>query len=505
MDGCSRPGIGGRGQLLTFHKTALLRKEVHVSFLPDGLKVLWSEKILLPERLWHNIIMAKEMDVLHGSLTDKIIAFTIPLALSSILQQLFNSADIAVVGRFESSAAMAAVGSNAALINLIIGLFTGLAVGVNVVVATCIGKGEQGKIPDAVHTSITLAVISGFLLLALGQLIAPAVLVLVGTPKDVLPLAELYLRIYFLGMPFFMVYNFGSAVLRARGDSTRPFYILIVSGILNILLNLLLVIVFHLGVAGVAIATDISNGLSAAAVLLLLGREPEPYRFRWSRMRLTKEHLRRIFAIGAPAGLQGVVFSLSNVVIQSGINSFGSACVAGNSAAQNFEYMAYFVVNGFAQTAITFTSQNFAAGRVERCRRIYRITELLSLICTAIVSAVFLIFRYPLIGIFTTDPEVIRYAMVRMYVVTSLELMTSSYEISGGCLRGMGHSLIPAIETILGCCAFRIFWVSAVFPTHHTLQILMAVYPVTWVLTASMVLPTFFLIRRSEFARFRTG
>jgi len=441
------------------------------------------------------------MDMLHGSLTDKLVLFAIPLALSSILQQLFNSADLAVVGRFDSSAAMAAVGSNAALINLVISLFTGLAVGANVVVSALIGRQMEEQISGAVHTIVTLALLSGFLLLGIGEAIAPAILRMVGTPDDVLYLAERYLRIYFLGMPFFMIYNFGSAILRAKGDSARPLYALIASGILNVVLNLVLVIVFHLGVAGVAIATVISNGVSAGMVLLFLMHEEEKFRFRFGRMRIERTYLKDIISIGAPAGIQGMVFALSNVVIQSGINSFGAACIAGNTAAQNFEYMAYFVVNAFAQTAVTFTSQNFAAGDVSRCRKIYLRTELLALVCTAAVSAVFLIFRYPLIGIFTKDPEVIRYAMVRMYWIMDIELLTSSYEVSGGCLRGMAHSLLPAAETVLGCCVFRLFWVSTVFRVHHSITVLMSVYIITWGITAAMVIPTYFIIRKKEFAK----
>lgn len=444
---------------------------------------------------------SRDIDMLHGSLTDKLIAFTVPLALSSILQQLFNSADLAVVGRFDSSAAMAAVGSNAALINLIVSLFTGLAVGANVVVAALIGRGRLEKISAAVHTIITVAVISGFLLTGVGELIAPAVLRMVGTPDDVLPLAEVYLRIYFSGMVFFLVYNFGAAILRAKGDSKRPLYALIASGVLNVVLNLIFVIVFGLGVAGVAIATVLSNGLSAGMVLVFLMREEETYRYHPGRVTLDKRCLRDIIAVGAPAGIQGMVFSLSNVVIQAGINSFGSACIAGNTAAQNYEYMAYFVVNAFAQTAVTFTSQNFAAGNARRCRQIYLRTELLALVCTAVVSGIFLIFRYPLIHIFTDDPDVVSYAMVRMYWIMSIELLTSSYEISGGCLRGMQHSMLPALETVLGCCVFRLFWVSTVFRHHHDIVILMSVYIITWGITAAMVLPSYFIIRRKEFAK----
>lgn len=444
---------------------------------------------------------SRDMDMLHGSLTDKLVLFTIPLALSSILQQLFNSADLAVVGRFDSSAAMAAVGSNAALINLVISLFTGLSVGANVVVAALIGRGEIKQISGAVHTIITLAIVSGFVLMGIGEGIAPVILRMVGTPEDVLYLAERYLRIYFLGMPFFLIYDFGSAILRAKGDSARPLYALIISGILNVVLNLTLVICFRLGVAGVAIATVLSNGVSAGLVLGMLMREEGAYRFTWRGMKIQRRVLLDIIRIGAPAGIQGMVFSLSNVVIQSGINSFGSACIAGNTAGQNFEYMAYFVVNGYAQTAVTFTSQNFAAGNVDRCRQIYRRTELLALVCTAAVSVFFLIFRYPLIGIFTADPEVTRYAMIRMYWIMSIELLTSSYEISGGCLRGMAHSMVPAAETILGCCVFRLFWVATVFRVHHSIHVLMSVYIITWGITAAMVIPSYFIIRNKEFRK----
>lgn len=448
---------------------------------------------------------SKEMDMLHGALTDKLFLFTVPLALSSILQQLFNSADLAVVGRFDSSAAMAAVGSNAALINLIISLFTGLAVGANVVVAALIGRDRREEISGAVHTIITVAVVSGFFLMGVGELTAPAILRMVSTPDDVLLLAERYLRIYFFGMPFFLVYNFGSSVLRAKGDSARPLYALIASGILNVVLNLITVIVFHMGVAGVAIATVISNGLAAGLVIVFLMREQGPFHLSLRKMRIEWKYLKDVISIGAPAGIQGMVFSLSNVVIQSGINSFGAACIAGNTAAQNFEYMAYFVVNAFAQTAVTFTSQNFAAGNVERCRQIYKKTEILALICTAVVSGIFLIFRYPLIRIFTTDPEVTRYAMIRLYMIMDVELMTSSYEISGGCLRGMAHSLIPAAETVLGCCAFRLFWVATVFRVHHNIWVLMSVYMITWVITAAMVIPSYFIIRKREFAKLKGG
>ncbi len=439
-----------------------------------------------------------QIDMLHGPLAGKLIIFALPLALSSVLQQLFNSADLAVVGRFDSPEAMAAVGSNAALVNLIVSLFIGLSIGANVTLGSLIGQGKKERINEALHTTILTAVICGFVILGIGELLAPVLLRTMNTPEEVMKLAELYLRIFFLAMPFIQIYDFGSAVLRSKGDSMRPLYALIASGLINIVLNLIFVIGFHMGVAGVATATVISNAFSAGMVLYFLTHETEEFRLSFRRLRIKREYLLRIIKIGAPAGLQGMVFSLSNVVIQSAINGFGSAAIAGNTAAQNFEFMAYFIINAFAQTATTFTSQNYAAGDRKRCLRVYQLCTLIGMGTTLCLSLIFFTGRFTFIRIFTTDPEVIRLSMYRMQYVCLLECLTGTYEISGGCMRGMGRSLVPASITVLGSCVFRLIWVSTVFQTHHSLEFLMMVYPVSWIITGTAVTAAFFLLRHFD-------
>lgn len=439
-----------------------------------------------------------EIDMLNGPLLGKMIRFALPLALTSILQQLFNSADLAVVGRFESAKAMAAVGSNAALVSLIVSLFSGLAIGANVAVATYIGRQHAEKINDAIHTAMTVALISGVIILAVGEIFAIPILHLMNTPDDVLELASVYLRIFFFAMPFLEIYDFGAAVLRSKGDSARPLYVLIASGILNVLLNLLLVAVFHLGVAGVAIATAVSNCASAVMVIYFLMHEDETFRFHPGRLRIRKEALRMIIMIGAPAGLQGMVFSVSNVVIQTSVNSFGAAAIAGNTAAYNFEILPYFIINAIAMTATTFTSQNFAALKYDRCRRIYRLAMLLGLSGAALLSLVIFTGRHQFIQLFSTDPDVISFAMIRLQTVATLEFMTGTYEMPGGCLRGMGHSLLPATITIFGCCVFRLFWVTVIFRHFGTYQSLLWVYLASWIITGTCVTIAYFIISRKE-------
>ena len=443
----------------------------------------------------------KNIDMLHGPLAGKLVIFALPLALSSILQQLFNSADLAVVGHFDSDKAMAAVGSNASLVNLLVSLFLGLSIGANVVVARIIGQGKREKISEAVHTIISIAILSGLTILLLGEFIAPVLLSMMNVPDDVYKLAILYLRIFFFAMPFIEIYDFGSAILRSKGDSTRPLYALIASGILNVLLNLLLVIVFKLGVAGVAIATVISNILSSGMIIYFLTHEEESFRLDLRKLTIKKEYLLGVIKIGAPAGLQSMVFSLSNVVIQSAINGFKADGIAGNTAAQNFEFMAYFVINAFAQTATTFTSQNYAAGDKDRCKKIYKLCTLIGLLSCFAVSAVFLLGRNVFIQIFSTDENVIHYAMIRFWIVCLLELLTGTYEISGGCLRGMGHSLMPAVITVLGTCVFRLIWVYTVFRFSKSFVTLMLVYPASWVITGTAVITAYFITRKKAFKR----
>lgn len=444
---------------------------------------------------------SNQIDMLNGPLAGKIVRFALPLAMASILQQLFNSADLAVVGRFDSSTAMAAVGSNSALINLLVSLFSGLSLGANVVIASLIGKGEKDRVSDAVHTSVLTAFLSGCIVLVVGEIVAPWLLTLMSTPADVLPLATEYLRIYFLTMPFLLLYDFGSSILRAGGDSTRPLVVLTVAGCINIVLNLVFVVLFHMGVAGVATATVISNAVSAILIVSFLVREDGMFHLDVKKLKIHESILKKIIAIGAPAGLQGMVFSLSNVVIQSGINSFGADCIAGNTAGQNFEYMSYFVVNGFAQAATTFTSQNFAAGKKKRCDEVFRISLTVGLLSTLALSSVFYLGRSGFILFFTTDEGVKQYAYTRMLIIGMFELLTGTYEIPGGCMRGMGDSLTPAIITMLGSCVFRLVWVWTVFSASHTIETLLIVYPISWVICGIAMNIAYRRRRRISYAR----
>ena len=441
-----------------------------------------------------------EVDMTHGTLADKIIKFALPLMATSILQQLFNAADIAAVGRFANPRAMAAVGSNASVINLILGLFIGLSVGANVVIANLIGAGHRGRINDAVHTVIAVALCAGVITLTLGLVIARPILTVMGAPEDVMDYAILYLRIYCFAMPFIMLYNFGSAILRSKGDSKRPLVSLFLSGIINIILNLILVIGFHLHVIGVAVATVVSNIIGAALVLRFLMTEEETFRLSFQKLKLRKAYLLGMVRIGLPAGIQGMVFSLSNVVIQTSINSFGANAIAGSTAAQNLEFMSYCVVNAFAQTAVTFTSQNYGAGDTERCKRVFKLTMLIGVGIDLIVVGIFILLRNEIILLFTTDEAVISYAMIRVMRVCGTHFLIGSYEISGGALRGMNHSLAPALTSIFGTCAFRLLWVFTVVAGNHTFETLMTVYPVSWIITGVIMLTEYFIVRRKVFS-----
>ncbi len=427
------------------------------------------------------------IDMLSGSLWNKIILFALPFMATNVMQQLFNATDTAVVGRFASSQAMAAVGSNASLIALIVGLFTGMAMGTNVVVARLIGQGRDSRVHDAVVTSMTIAIVSGCFLVVVGNLVARPMLSLMGTPENIIDQAVLYLRLYMLGTPFLMVYNFGSAVLRSKGDSKRPLYCLLASGLFNVALNLLFVIVFHMGVAGVAIATGIASGISAGLILFMLHREEPRFQVSLRRLYVRRGPLKEILRIGVPAGVQGMVFSFSNIILQSAINSFGSDAVAGSAAAQNCEFMAYFVLNAFVQASVTFTSQNYGAGNLQRCREVYKWAMLFGVCSTLIVDVSFMLLRYQILGIFATEPEVIGYGVMRVLMVCLFNFVANSYEITGGALRGMGYSMLPTILTIIGSCLFRIGWVFLVFPHFGTFQSLIIVYPISWAFTGTMV------------------
>ncbi len=380
------------------------------------------------------------MDMLHGSLLDKILIFALPLAFSMILQQLFNSADVAVVGRFDSPQAMAAVGSNGAAINLMVNLFVGLSIGANVIVAKYIGKGEIQKIHDAIHTSISVALISGVILLVWGLSVARFLLTLMNTPDDIIDLAVIYFRIYFLGTPFIMLYNFGSAILRSKGDSSRPMWSLIAGGIINVILNMILVIIFKLSVVGVAIATVIANVISALMILYFLLKEESPFTFRFQDLCMIKIYVIQIIKIGLPAGLQGMLFAISNVTIQTAINSLGSYASAGSAAALNFDFVTYF--------AVTFTSQNFGAGDYLRCKKVFNLSMLAGLFFTGLACFICVFWDDEILSLYTVNSEVMYYAKIRMIHAVGFLWLCNVYEIPGGALRGMGYS------TLLLCSAY---------------------------------------------------
>ena len=426
---------------------------------------------------------SKEMDMLNGGLAGKLILFSMPLAFSSILQQLFNSADVAVVGRFAGDNALAAVGSCVALVGIFVNLIVGLSVGPNAVLAGLIGQKRRNEINSMVHTIVTFGVLLGIVLMCTGFICARAVLEASGTPESVIGQALLYIRIYFLSIPFMVVYNFGAAVLRSYGDTRRPMYYLSISGIVNIVLNLVLVIGFHLGISGVAIATLISNILSAALVTVHLYRRDDDFTFRFERMKIERSQLVRVLKIGIPAGIQGAIFSVSNVFIQSGINSFGKNAIAGSSLALNFEYFTYDIANAFAQAAVTFTSQNFAAGNIKRCKKIFWMCMLFGFGFTEILSVIFIIWDDFFVSIYTTSAAVAAFGIIRMQHVCSLEGLTATYEVESAALRGMGKSLEPAVFTILGTVVFRLIWLFTIFKIVPTYDMLMNVYVASWVFT----------------------
>lgn len=449
-----------------------------------------------------------KIDMLNGSLWNKILLFAIPIAASNILQQLFNSADAAVVGRFSGSQALAAVGSNGPIINIIISLFVGISLGANVVIANLIGAGKKQQIQNAVHTTITFALIAGFALIFIGWFIAKPFLEFIETPEDVINLAALYLRIYFMGMPFFMLYNFGSSILRSKGDTKRPLFALIISGIINVLLNLLLVIVFKLGVAGVAISTVIATGTSSFLVISFLIKETDELHLDIKKLGLNTQLLSKMLKTGIPSGLQSILFALSNLIVQSSINSFGSKAMAGSASELNYELFSYYVVLAFNMATTSFTSQNLGAQKFERCRKVNSLCIFFGIIFTGIMDFVFVFFREFFIQIYTTDPEAIKFGVLRMLVVVSFQWLVATYEISGATIRAAGHPMIPAALSILFICVFRVFWVKRIFPYSEFIPVLkafskwtslLAVYPLSWIMTGIAMIAAYILIAKKTY------
>ena len=444
-----------------------------------------------------------QIDMCNGPLWSKILLFSLPLMASSILQLLFNAADVVVVGQFVGKEALAAVGSNTSLINLMVNLFVGLSVGTNVVVARDLGAGRHDNVSRSIHTSVALSLISGVVMLVLGVVMARQLLVWMSSPTDVIDLAAVYLRIYFLGMPANLLYNFGAAILRAQGDTQRPLYYLTVAGIVNVILNLVLVIVFSLGVAGVALATITSQYISAALVLRCLMREEGALRLDLKKLCLEWSVVRRILQVGLPAGFQGVVFALSNVVIQSSLNSFDDAViVAGSSAAANIEGFVYAGMNSFYQTAMTFTGQNYGAGQCRRVDRVMIWCEAFSVTTGLVLGNLAFFFGQPLAGIYAPgEPDVIVQALARMKFICCPYFLCGIMDVAVGMLRGVGYSVIPMIVSLVGACGLRLVWVATVFPFSRTPETLYLSYPVSWAITGVVQIIFFFVVRKRAYAK----
>lgn len=437
-----------------------------------------------------------EIDMIHGPLLGKILLFTLPLMASSILQLLFNAADIIVVGRYAGSDALAAVGSTGALINLLTNMFIGFSVGANVLVARYYGAGKPDEVSETVHTSVMLSIIGGILLAAIGIIFASPLLELMGTPENVLPLAALYVRIYFAGMPAILLYNYGSAILRAIGDTKRPLYYLAVAGVLNIILNLIFVIVFEMSVAGVALATILSQTLSAILVIRCLMHTEGGCHLDLHQLKIHSHKLWKILQLGLPAGLQGSIFSLSNVLIQSSVNSFGAIAMAGNSAAANIEGFTYVAMNSFYQAAITFVSQNMGAMEFKRIRKIAWQCLACVTVTGALLGNLSFFFGHQLLGIYSDEAEVIRYGIYRLEVIGTTYFLCGIMDVCVGCLRGIGYSFLPMVVSLLGACGFRILWIFTVFKGHHDLHTLYISYPISWAITASVHIICFLILYR---------
>lgn len=422
-------------------------------------------------------------NMITGPTLGKMILFSIPVILSGVLQLLFNAADIIVVGNFAGDESLAAVGSTSSLINLFTNVFIGLSIGTNVLIAHFVGSGDHSKVSNTVHTSVVVGTICGVFLTIFGFFLAHPVLKLMGNPDNVIDLATLYLKIYFLGMPALLIYNFGAAMLRAIGDTKNPLYFLTTAGIVNVILNMILVIKFSMGVAGVAIATVISEYLSALLILLFLMKREDMLKLKISELRIDKAILGRMIGIGVPAGLQGTVFSLSNVVIQSAVNSFGAVVVAGNSATMNIEGFVYISMNSIYQTAITFVGQNYGAGKKKRVLKC-------TLQCEAIVTTVGLsfgmlcsVFSTQLLHIYSSSPAVIAAGKIRCLYILPLYFLCGNMDVMVGALRGIGQSVTPMITSMLGACAFRLLWIATIFRVNRSTGMLYVSYPISWTIT----------------------
>ncbi len=434
--------------------------------------------------------------MVNGSIMDKMISFALPLMLSGILQLLFNAVDIIVVGRFSGSQSLAAVGSTSSLINMLTNLFIGISLGANVLAARFYAAGKHKEMSETVHTAIATAFVSGVIMIFVGILLSRPALELMDTPSDVIELSTLYIRIYFLGMPFFMLYNYGAAILRAVGDTKRPLIFLVISGVVNACLNMLLVIVFHLDVAGVAIATVISQMISCVLVIGCLYKTDAVYRLRFKKLRINRKYLVQIFRIGIPAGLQSTLISFSNVLLQSSVNSFGSIAMAGYTAANNILSFLYMAANAVTQACMSFTSQNFGARKPKRMDRVIIDGMILQFVICLILGTLAYVFGSQISSIYTDNSDVIKSSVEILALTTIPYFLCGIMDAWPGIIRGMGRSTVPMILCIIGTVGVRILWIFFFFPHHRTLRYLFISYPVSWIATIIMQLAYFFIIRK---------
>lgn len=440
-----------------------------------------------------------EIDMCNGPILKKMLIFAVPLMCSSILQLLFNAADIVVVGRFAGDNSLAAVGSNTALINLLTNLFVGLSIGANVLAAREYGGKKENELSKTVHTAMLLSIFSGIILTIIGVFGARKILILMQTPNKVIDLATIYLRIYFIGMTATMIYNFGSAILRSIGDTKRPLYYLLGAGAINVVLNLFFVIILKMDVAGVAMATVISESISAFLIVRCLIKEKSAIRLEISKLHIYKSKFIEILKIGLPAGFQGIIFALSNVVIQSSVNSFGEIVVAGNSSAANIEGFVYVAMNAFYQGAISFTSQNMGSGNYKRIDRILITCQICVITVGLVLGHLALYLGHSLLRLYTSNPSVIEAGMVRLGVVSRTYALCGIMDVMVGSLRGMGYSVLPMIVSLIGACGLRLLWIATVFQIQefHTINIIYESYPITWIITIIVHIICFICVRRN--------
>ena len=437
-----------------------------------------------------------EIDMCNGTIMDKLISFSLPLMLSGILQLMFNAVDIIVVGRFSGSQALAAVGSTSALINVFTNLFIGISLGANVLTARFYAAGREKEVSETVHTAITLALVSGIIMALVGLVFSKGALALMGTPDDVIGLSALYMRIYFLGMPFFMLYNYGAAILRAVGDTKRPLLFLMIAGVINACLNMVLVIVFKLGVAGVAIATVISQMISCVLVLRCLCRSESSYRLRFSELGMKGYYLKQIFSVGVPAGIQSTVINFSNVLLQSSVNSFGSTAMAGYTAANNLLGFLYVSVNSITQACMSFTSQNYGVGKLKRMDRVLADCMILSVVVAVVLGCICYVNDTETTEIYTEDAEVIACGMEILAYTTITYFLCGWMDLFPGALRGMGYSAVPMVLSVIGTVGTRVVWIFGIFPYHRSLAILFISYPASWIITIVLQVICFYFVRR---------